>query len=344
MRDLRFYRLQAPILASAAALAGNAKIVRGDANYQLHGVSAFEVADNTDLSFIRDIAHLDGVSASQAGMCFCHPDAVATLTSLGVCVVATSPTPEYAFAKAASLLLTPRALTGQDSLVSPKAKLARTAKLAHNVNIGSGVEIGANTRIGPGAVIGPGCVIGANCTIGAGAVVGFAIIGEGVDIRPGAVIGEAGLGVITGTNGNFTMPHFGVVHLEDEVRIGANSTVDRAVFGETRIGARTKIDNLVHIAHNVTVGSDCVLAALSGIAGSAKLGDNVHVGGQAGILEHLVIGDGARIAASSSVKKNIAAHEVWGGVPARPLRQHLREQIILKNLAAKKTNRGVSDE
>ncbi|PHS28027.1 MAG: UDP-3-O-(3-hydroxymyristoyl)glucosamine N-acyltransferase [Robiginitomaculum sp.] len=336
MSDKRFYGLQAPLTVRTAALATGAALVHGNDTLNLRDVAALEMAGSDEITFARGARHLKGLSSLSAGLCFCTKDLKDTLIALGTQAVAVCPRPDEAFNTLASQLVLPRQAHFTETSISPDAHLGKNVQIGAGACIGPDAHIGDGSIIGPSAVIGPGCVLGQYCVIGAGAVIGFTIMGDAVDIRPGAVLGEAGLGVVSGELGIVSTAHFGIVHLGDAVRIGANSTVDRAVFGQTRIGARSKLDNLVQISHNVQIGDDCVLASFCGIAGSSILGNDVMMGGRAGVADHIKVGTGVRIAAAAAVMKNIPAGEVWGGHPARPLRRYMREQIALRDLAAKK--------
>ncbi|MDQ7018128.1 MAG: UDP-3-O-(3-hydroxymyristoyl)glucosamine N-acyltransferase [Robiginitomaculum sp.] len=336
MSDKRFYELQAPLTVRAAALAAGAALVHGDDTLMLCDVAALETAAPDEIAFVRSARHLKGLHSLSAGLCLCTEDVKDPLIALGVQAVAVCPRPDEAFNTLALLLVQPKRASFTEYAISPHARLGKNVQIGAGVCIGPDAQIGDGTVIGPYAVIGPGCVLGKNCIIGANAVVGFTVMGDRVDIRPGAVLGEPGLGVFADENGIVASAHFGSVYLGDEVRIGANSTVDRAVFGQTQIGARSKLDNLVQVSHNVQIGEDCVLASFCGIAGSSVLGNDVMMGGRAGIADHITIGTGARIAAAAAVMKNIPDGEVWGGHPARPLRRYMREQIALRDLATKK--------
>ncbi len=230
---------------------------------------------------------------------------------------------------AATRLVVPRAAEASDGAVHPSAKLEDGVIVGHGATIGADAEIGQGTRIGAGAAIGPGVCIGRNAVIGPGAVIGFALIGDRVHIHAGAVIGEPGFGAAPGPRGLISLPQLGRVILQDDVRVGANACVDRGAWDDTVIGERTKLDNLVHIAHNVVVGRDCVMAAYTGISGSCVIGDGCQFGGRAGVIDHLVIGAGVRIAAHSAVMKDVPAGESWAGSPARPIRAWLRQSAWL---------------
>lgn len=183
-------------------------------------------------------------------------------------------------------------------------------------------------------------MIGRYCRIGANAVIGFAMLGDNVAISAGAVIGEAGFGAALGPRGMVDLPQLGRVVIQDNVTLGANSCVDRGAFGDTTIGENTKIDNLVHVAHNVRIGRNCVLAAYTGVSGSTVVGDGVAFGGKAGVADHLNIGSGASIGAAASVFKDVPDGETWTGFPARPLKRWLRETAWLSRMAGGRGTRG----
>jgi UDP-3-O-[3-hydroxymyristoyl] glucosamine N-acyltransferase len=157
-----------------------------------------------------------------------------------------------------------------------------------------------------------------------------------VRILAGAVIGEPGFGATAGPKGLIDIPQLGRVILQDGVTIGANTTVDRGAYDDTVIGENTKIDNLVQIAHNVRMGRNCVMAGQAGIAGSVNIGDGVQFGGHAGVADHLTIGSGARVGAGAGVIKDIPPGETWGGTPARPIRQWLKETAWLARMASRR--------
>jgi UDP-3-O-[3-hydroxymyristoyl] glucosamine N-acyltransferase len=208
--------------------------------------------------------------------------------------------------------------------------------LAPGVVVGPGAQIGRNTRIGANSVIGPGVTIGRDCEIAPNVTIGFALIGDRVRILAGAVIGEPGFGATAGPKGLIDIPQLGRVILQDGVTIGANTTVDRGAYDDTVIGENTKIDNLVQIAHNVRMGRNCVMAGQAGIAGSVNIGDGVQFGGHAGVADHLTIGSGARVGAGAGVIKDIPPGETWGGTPARPIRQWLKETAWLARMASRR--------
>lgn len=254
-----------------------------------------------------------------------------------------------AFAMAGGFLyptaLQPLTLRSDDAGVSDRAAIDPTAKLEANVAIepfaaiGAHVEIGEGTRIGAGAVIGPGVKIGRNCSIAAGASVLCALVGNHVIIHNGARIGQDGFGYAPGPRGMIKIVQIGRVILQDNVEVGANTTIDRGTMDDTVIGEGTKIDNLVQIGHNVRIGRHCAIVSQVGIAGSAVIGDGVQVGGHSGIKGHITIGDGVQIAAMSGVVADIPAGERYGGIPARPVQDFLREvaTVMMRTTGAKKT-------
>jgi UDP-3-O-[3-hydroxymyristoyl] glucosamine N-acyltransferase len=222
------------------------------------------------------------------------------------------------------------------ALVDPTARLGAGCRVEPGAVIGARAEIGARTSIGPNAVIGPGVVLGEDCIVGAAATISHSLIGRRVNIYPGARLGQDGFGFAMGPKGHLKVPQLGRVVVEDDVEIGANTTIDRGAGPDTVIGAGTKIDNLVQIGHNVQVGPGCILVAQVGIAGSTRLGAFVAAGGQAGITGHLEIGAGARIAAQSGVMRDIEPGGTVAGAPALPFKEFFRQCAALGRLARRK--------
>ncbi len=209
------------------------------------------------------------------------------------------------------------------------------------VVLGQGVQIGDNTRIGAGCVMGANVVIGRDCELYPNVTVYSGVrIGDRVVVHAGAVLGSDGFGYVrdekTGRYEKF--PQIGRLEIEDDVEIGANATIDRGALDVTRIGRGTKIDNLVHVGHNVQVGEDVVIAAQTGLSGSAVVKNNVVIGGQAGIADHVRIEEGAILGAQSGIpsKKIIRGKGVvFWGTPARPIREYLKQLAVLARLAKK---------
>ncbi|MGB3624857.1 MAG: UDP-3-O-(3-hydroxymyristoyl)glucosamine N-acyltransferase, partial [Henriciella sp.] len=232
--------------------------------------------------------------------------------------------PRHAHTQTADLLLRFRDWNEPETPERP-TNIHETAQVAASAVICAGAAIGDRTIIGPNSVIGPGVQVGRDCRIGANVSIQCALIGNSVKIYSGARIGESGFGVMPGPHGAVDAPQFGRVIVQDGVTIGANTCVDRGAFEDTILGEHTKLDNLCQIAHNVVTGQSVLMASFAGISGTVTIGDGVMLGGRVGIADHVKIGDGAQIAASSGVFREIPAGETWGGVPAKPLRQWMRE-------------------
>ncbi|MDQ3459177.1 MAG: UDP-3-O-(3-hydroxymyristoyl)glucosamine N-acyltransferase [Deinococcota bacterium] len=232
-----------------------------------------------------------------------------------------------------------------DSRPRTPAGIHGSASVHPSARLGEDVAVGAQAVLEEGVVVGNGAEIGAGCFLGAGVVVGAATrlhagvticdgvrLGERVLVHSGAVVGADGFGFVRGPEGAVKIHHLGGVEIGDDVEIGANSCIDRGTLGSTRIGPRTKIDNLVQIAHNVQIGADCLIAGHSGVAGSSVLEDGVVLGGGVSVTDHVRIGRSARLAGRSGVTKSVPPGETWAGFPAQPQRKWVRQLYLLGRL------------
>ncbi|MBW3558595.1 MAG: UDP-3-O-(3-hydroxymyristoyl)glucosamine N-acyltransferase [Proteobacteria bacterium] len=335
MPDARFYEALGPVPLAELARACGAELADSSAGeLPIVQVAPLAHADAGSVSFFADRRYRAALTSTGAGACFIPPEHL-ELAPQG-CAKLVTREPHAAFARAAKHLHRAIRHRAESAAVHESATVHPDATLAPGVIVGPGASIGGGTVVRANAVIGPGVAIGRDCRIGANATILFAIIGDRVRILSGAVIGEAGFGVTTGKEGVIDVPQLGRVLIEDEVTVGANTTVDRGAWDDTVIGAHTKIDNLVQIAHNVRLGRNCMLAAHTGISGSVVVGDGAVFGGRAGIADHLEIGAGARIAAAAGVMKDVPPGEMWVGSPARPIRRFMRETAWLARAAQKR--------
>jgi UDP-3-O-[3-hydroxymyristoyl] glucosamine N-acyltransferase len=335
LADPRYFESLGPLtLQEIAALTGAAISFAGRTETLSDAVAITEARPGA-VCYAEAAAMLEAAPEGAFGgvAVFAPADAEAALRRVGAAHLSTSH-PRAAFSRAAAALFRPRGF-GPEA-IHPAARIDDSARLTAGVAVGADAVIGADCEIGPGAVIGPGVEIADGGRIGANAVISCARIGPRVKIFPGVVIGEAGFGVAVGPDGTVDVPHLGGVVIGADVTIGANTAIDRAVFGNTEIGDGCRFDNQCHIGHNVSVGANTVMAAYAGVSGSTRIGAGVMFGGRVGVSDHVTIGDGAQIAGNAAVMGDVPAGEKWGGAPAQPLRSYFRELGTLRKLAAAK--------
>lgn len=328
MPDPRFFHDQGPISLRRLTEISGARLdaaVSHDRSFT--AVAPLRIADADTVSYFSDSRYVEDLTSTRSGACFVPQGQAGRVPA--TCIALITPEPQVAYAKTAAWLYQPRTMKADDPLVHPSAVLEDNVHLAPGVVIGAGARIGSGSSIGPNSVIGPGVEIGRDCQIGSKVSVSFALVGDRVRMLAGAVIGEAGFGIAGGPSGVFDIPQLGRVILQDDVTVGANSCIDRGGFEDTVIGEGTKIDNLCQIGHNTRLGRGCLLVSQVGISGSVTAGDGVRFGGQVGIADHLTIGDGATLMAGAGLISNVPAGEVWGGFPAVPRRQWLRQSVWL---------------
>ncbi len=305
---------------------------------RITGVAPVELAGPSDLTFIESAKYAHALATTHAGACL-MPQRFEDRAPKSLIVLLTDE-PQRAFVAVHRELypqsLRPASLFETDSIaagatVHPEASLENGVTIDPGAVIGPRAEIGAGTIVGSNVVIGPDVMIGRDCVIGAGSSIMHALIGDRVVIHPGCRIGQDGFGYIAGSS-QLKVPQTGRVIIQNDVEIGAGTAIDRGGLRDTIIGEASKIDNLCQIGHNVVIGRHCIVVAQSGLSGSVTLEDFAALGGSVGLAPHVTIGRGAQVAARSGVMNDVPPGEIWGGYPAKPRKQWMRQQAVLSRL------------
>jgi UDP-3-O-[3-hydroxymyristoyl] glucosamine N-acyltransferase len=312
-------------LDEVVALVGGT-LLAGDGETRLSGVNTLQDAGSSDLSFFGVAKYRPQFDATKAGAVLVPPNVDSGPEGVALIQVENPSLALAVLAKKAAEMtrsiepgIRPGAHVAQSAQVDSSAAIHPGAVIEADAVVGAGSEIRSGAVVGCGVRIGSDCLLYQNATVREGCVLGDRVI-----LQPGAVIGSDGFGYEFSAGKHQKVPQLGIVVVEDDVEIGANSCVDRARFGKTVIGEGAKIDNLVQIAHNVEVGKHCLLVAMSAIAGSVKLGDFVTIGGQAGISGHIEIASGVQLAGQSGVHQSIKEPGAYLGVPAKPIKDAMR--------------------
>ena len=351
MEHNRFFPPHDGIALGALAEKIGAELVDNEwANRPIRSVSPISRAGEGDICYILSRRNKAELQTCAASAILCDKALQSAIPS-HIPILLTS-APNTAFARAGALLH-PQAMLPQPIIggtgISPAAFVDPSAHIEDGVTIepmaviGAEASIGAGSHIGPGAIIGPHVKIGRNCVVAGGASILCAYLVNDVIIHNGARIGQDGFGYAPGPTGMLKIVQVGRVIIQDRVEIGANTTIDRGAMDDTVIGEGTKIDNLVQIGHNVRIGRHCGIVAKVCIAGSTRIGDGVMIGGAAAINGHIHIGDGAQIAALSGVVGDIPPGERYGGIPARPMRDFLRDMAEVAARSGSRTKKTEKD-
>ncbi|MBP0440936.1 UDP-3-O-(3-hydroxymyristoyl)glucosamine N-acyltransferase [Tianweitania sediminis] len=336
-------------VAEIATIAGATLTMPQLASREIGGVAPVSQARERDLTFV-DSKHRKALADLRAGAVMVGRAIAGDVPPEVAALVVDQP--QSSFSAIARLIYPtaarPTGATGVTG-ISPAAHLDRDAMIEDGATVEAGAVVAKGAAIGAGAIVSANAVVGVNCRIGRdsyigpGACVLNALIGNNVIIHAGVRIGQDGFGYVPGPRGPEKVPQIGRVVIQDHVEIGANTTIDRGAMDDTVIGEHTKIDNLVQIAHNVKIGRGCIIAGMCGLSGSVVIGDGVMMGGRVGLADHLKIGSGARLAAGSGFMNDVPAGEVWGGYPAQPMGEMMREIATVRRMAKRPSKGGSGD-
>ena len=331
-----FYHIAKDIAASDLAEVIGAEVtgIETTANEKaiIKDIASFHSASASTLVYQNDPKLLDGLKTE--AIIITNKAGAAVAGPKNICLVV--PSPRVGFAHAVDYLISEPDFGPSVLGVSPKAIIAPDTTIHPSATVMARARVGSGTVVEAGAILHPAVTVGQNCYVGSNAVLSHTLLGDHVKIGAGSVIGEAGFGLEMTSDGAVKIPHIGLVVIANFVSIGSSCTIDRGSLDNTIIGEHVMIDNLCHIAHNVTIGPRSIISGQCGISGSAKVGAGVAMGGQVGIAPHVVIGDGAVLMARSGVTKDVDAGEQVAGFPATSSRQFWRDQAVVRRLSKTK--------
>src|SRR5918996_1684687 len=340
MADGSFFVPRGPFALGELAAIAQARLCGGDPDQPIRDIAALADADRDQVTFLDNLKYLAQARATRAAACLVRPAQADRLPREVARLITDEPYRGYAriatrfhpTAAAPDAERPPGGGIAPGALIDPTAGIGPGCRIAGGAVIEAGAEIGPRCRIDANAVIGAGVRLGADSIVGPGASLSHCLVGARVVIHAGARIGQDGFGFALGAAQPLKVPQVGRVLIEDDVEIGANTTIDRGSSGDTVIGRGCKIDNLVMIAHNVQLGPHCIVVAQTGISGSTQIGAGSMLAAQVGITGHLNVGPGVRLAARSAVVRDLPGHDTYGGVPAVPIRQWRRQMAAISRL------------
>lgn len=336
MIDERFFEKKSYIpLGKICDLLSIALPANCSATKRITGIARLDNATESEITFFHNAKYAEDLAKTRAFACIIEKKNANLISNKTIALVVDEPYLAHALLLKAFYSIKGElqgSYTSPNASVSPKAKIEENCYISDNVTIADGVIIKQGTFVGSNVTILDGVEIGENSHIESNVTIGFAIIGNNAYIKTGARIGQQGFGFHVGKTGITDVMQIGKVVIGDDVQIGANCTIDRGSMNDTIIGSHSRLDNLVHIAHNVEIGEYCVIAAQTGIAGSTKIGNQCFFGGQVGIAGHLTIGNNVTIAAQSGVMRNIDSGAKVAGSPATSVLNWHKQTIALQQL------------
>ncbi len=341
MINSRFYKNIASYKLSEIIKLVEDDLISLPTNYEdtlIEDIKSLEQAGANDISFLINSKYLPQLQETR-GYC-CIVPATTTSGPKNGTILLKAKNPHFVYTKLVDLFYKP--IKNSPRKIMPSAYIAKTATvgancyIGHNVVIEDNVTIGDNAVIESGTFIDYGVVIGNRALIYSNVSISYSIIGDDVVILPGAKIGQDGFGFSTEKGVHYKIFHTGIVKIGNNVEIGSNTTIDRGSQNNTIIEDFCRIDNLVQIGHNVIIGRGTIIVGQAGISGSTKIGAYCALGGQVGVAGHLIIGDKAQVAAQAGVMKDVEPGSIVGGSPAVPMKEWLRQAVILKQLANKR--------